>query len=164
MAEAKLMYQALCTGAVLLVLVVAATSIGDQPNAEQPGEPVLVNVSGPTVVGFWWSVTQSQSESDKDTIASLQSALKDVANCLKNEDVSIRMEIAHVFRLRSGGSEETIELPQYDFPGTVGAILARPGVHRQIVYGVVQHPKALSYALREHASEYFNAPACRPEQ
>ncbi len=162
------MYQALCTGAVLLVLVLAATSIGDQPNAEQPGEPVLVNVSGPIVVGFWWSMTQSQSESDKETISLLQSVLEDVAKCLKNEDFSIRMEIAPVFRLRSGGSEETIELPR-DYPGTVGAILARPGVHRRIVYVVREQSGHLSREhaseyLREHASEYFNAPGCRPQR
>jgi hypothetical protein len=156
------MYRALCARAVLLVLVVAATAIGDQPNAEQPGEPVLVNVSGPIVVGFWWSINQSEIKSDKERIALFQSAFDDLAKCLKNENVSIRTEIARVFRLRSGGSEETIELP-HDYPGIVGAILARPGVNRRIVYGVFGEPRALRDTLRLNASKYFNAPACRPD-
>jgi len=157
------MHQALCTtGAVLLVLVVAAASTGDQANPAQPGEPViLVDVSGPVVVGFLWSETQSGTESDKESIAHLQSALDDVAKCLKNENVSVRMEFARIFRLRNPGSNETIEIPR-DHPRSVGAILARPGVHSRIIYGyAVGSP---SQGLLVTASEYFNAPACRPQR
>ena len=157
------MYQALSTGAVLLVLVVAAPSIGDQPNSEKPGEPVLVDVSGPIVVGFWWATNRSEIESDKERITLFQSAFDDLAKCLKNQNVSVRTEVAHVFRLRSGGSEETIELPR-EYPGKVGAILARPGVHSRIVYGIFGEPRSLRDVLRENAAEYFNAPACRPER
>jgi hypothetical protein len=160
--EAKLMHQALCTaGAVLLVLLVAAASTGDQPN---PGDKaVLVDVSGPTVVGFVWSGHPSSiDESDKETIAFLQSALEDVTKCLKNENKPVRIEFAHVFRLRSDGSEETIEIP-LNYPRSVGAILARPGVHSRIVYSErVLSPH--SPVILQTASEYFDAPACRPER
>ena len=119
-------------------------------------------VSGPIIVGFLWARTRAESESDKETSAHLQSALEDVAKCLKTENVSVstRLEFAHVFRLRSGGSEETVEIPPDS--RSVGAILARPGVPSRIVYAyTVVSP---SYDLRQTASEYFNAPACRPDR
>jgi len=158
------MHQALCTaGAVLVVLLFVAASNGDQPNQVEPSEPVLVDVSGPIVVGFLWAETRSGTESDKETIARLQSALEEVTKCLKddNVNVSVRMEFTRFFRFRSGGSEETIEIPR-NHPRSVGAILARPGVHTRIIYSYgVGSP---SQGLRETASEYFNAPACRPQR
>ena len=110
-------HQAVCTaGAVLLVLVVAAASAnGDQPNPVEPGEPpvVTVDVSGPVVVGFLWSMTQSGTESDKETIARVKSALDDVAKCLKNDNVnvSVRLEFTRFFRFRGGGSNRDSAQP-----------------------------------------------------
>ena len=120
----------------------------------------MVDVSGPTIVGFLWTGDRSESASDKNA-AVLQSALEDVAKCLKNQNVSVRMEFALNFRLRSGGSEETIEIPR-NYPRSVGAILVRPGVHSRIVYAYTL--ASPSHDLRETASEYFDAPACRPER
>ena len=154
------MHQALCTaGAVLLVLLVAAASTGDQPN---PGDKaVLVDVSGPTVVGFVWSGhPSSMDENDRETIAFLQSALEDVAKCLKDEK-PVRVEFAHVFRLHSNGSEETIEIP-LNYPRSVGAILARPGAHSEIIYAF--GAGSPSQGLLQAASEYFKAPACHAER
>jgi hypothetical protein len=156
-----MMHQASCTaGAVLLVLVAAAASTGDQPNPAEQSEPVLVDVSGPMIVGFLWSGSRSSSESDEKA-AVLQSALEDVAKCLKNENVSVRMEFALAFRLRNGGSEETIQIPRNQ-PRSVGAILVRPGVHSRIVYAYTL--ASPSHDLRITAAEYFNAPACRPDR
>jgi hypothetical protein len=155
------MRQVLCIAGALLVLVVAHAAISDQPNPAEPNEPVVVNVSGPTVVGFLWSGTHSQSESDKETIGILQSALADVAKCLKDQNVSVRMDFALVFRLRSDGREETVAIPG-NYPRSVGAILARPGVHSEIIYAF--RAGSPSQGLLQAASEYFSAPACRPER
>ena len=148
--------------ALLLVLVLPLSSFGDQLNPEEPSDPVVpVEVSGPTVVGFLWSGTRAESESDKEMVARLQSALHDVAKCLETENASVRMEFAHVFRLRSGGSEETVEIPR-NYPRSIGAILARPGAHSEIIYAF--GAGSPSQGLLQAASEYFKAPACHAER
>ena len=77
------------------------------------------------------------------------------------ENASVRMEFAHVFRLRSGGSEETVEIPR-NYHRSIVAILARPGAHSEIIYAF--GAGSPSQGLLQAASEYFKAPACHPER
>lgn len=114
------------------------------------------------IIGFYPPEEPSRVEDDRgmsEGIAHLQFALEDVARCLHDASAVVRLELTRSLKLVDDKREETIALPR-EWPGAVGALLARPGARPRVVHAAAG-PSSLGILLPEVAAEYFDAPACR---
>jgi hypothetical protein len=149
-------------GRLACAVVLVIFSIPKLLLADEIAHPVILDVAGPLVVGFFPPVTDAELESGDGTsegVAHLQFSLEDAAQCLQDKGVAVRLEFTRAFFVRTGGKEQTIQIPR-DWEHAVGAILARPGVQPRVVYATAG-PSSLSFLLPEATAEYFGAPACK---
>ena len=147
--------------ALLAVIPFALPACGFKP--APIAEPMVV--SGPTVVGFFPPLEQSEFDDPtsgaSEALAHLQFALSDVAKCLEPISPEIRLELARHLTFEINGDVTSIELPR-ERERSFGAYLLKPGASPRAVYAPVG-PSALQQLLPDAAAEYFGVAGCRFE-
>jgi hypothetical protein len=77
---------------------------------------VLVVVSGPTIVGFFPPISQTNLDHDdggiSEGVAHVQFALEDVEKCLAPRKLNKRFEYAHSIVISDGRNEHRLDFPR----------------------------------------------------
>lgn len=142
-----------------LILLLAAAACAHSP----PADHSAISVTGPTVVGFFPPLSQSDFDDPatgaSEGLAHVQFALSDTAKCLESISPVVHLELTRTLRLDVGGLPLEIELPR-DPGRSFGAFLFDPPREPRAVFATVG-PSSLQYFLPNAAADYFDVPACR---
>lgn len=159
---------------VLAVVCVAGLACGGGPYlgaavggfvlgiaADPPG---TIEVSGPTVVGFFPPVSQAELEAEpaiSEALAHLRFALDDVSDCLASIQPQVHLQLTAELVLSIEGSTRRIPLP-VEPERSFGAFLIRPRAEPRSVYSS-GGASSLVRLVPAAAAEYFDVPGCRSD-
>lgn len=123
-----------------------------------------VVIDGPTIIGFFPTVTDKEIETDDGINSALEHwewALENAERCFGPKGVHVQKVFADKLLLES--DRETIEVtPAFRAMPGIGYYLASPGKPVQLV-SADAGPSSLLYFLPKAAAVYFGAPECTPE-
>lgn len=120
-----------------------------------------VHVTGPTVIGYVPSDTQSQRDDGSvEGIAHTRFALEDTNACLGRGKA--RFEFVFADRIIVVNGKQSASLQVNKMGQGFGAVLVEPNRKLKIVVAE-QGPSTLQYLLPSAASAYWSAPKCKQD-
>lgn len=120
-----------------------------------------VHVTGPTVIGYVPSDTQSQRDDGSvEGIAHTRFALEDTNACLGRGRV--KFEFVFADRIVVVNGKQSASLQVNKMGQGFGAVLVKPGRKPKVVFAE-QGPSTLQYLLPNAASAYWAEPNCKQD-
>ncbi len=140
--------------AALMLVALAGSGHADQ-------KVHTVHVTGPTVIGYVPSDTQSQRDDGSvEGIAHTMFALEDTNACLGRGRV--RFEFVFADRIVVVNGKQSASLQVNKMEQGFGAVLVEPGRKLKVVFAE-QGPSTLQYLLPNAASAYWAEPKCKQD-
>ena len=144
------------TALMLILVLTASACVAAHP-------PVRVAVSGPTAIGFFPPVSQSEVDHDdggiREGVAHVQFALEDLEQCLAPRKVKLRFEYARSLIISDGRTDHRLDFASEWFH-SVGIVLFSPGAAPVVVYATAG-PSSLQELAPQAAWKLFSEPNCK---